>query len=115
MRVGIPCILTDIDLRVPALAASITSWAKIACENAKAKGIILQSSSELYLRPIGPNRCYYYFADHSAQVVFWADTIPIEQLDLEVWTESPNHLRESSLGTSERSKDPAQTLFVIVL
>ncbi len=92
---GGPRVVTDVDLTIPALQEVISHWTSVACERSKAKGIQISDSFELYLRPEGPKKCHYYFADHSAQVIFWVDPVPIDDLKFEVHTSSALHLSEN--------------------
>ncbi|RPD61254.1 hypothetical protein L227DRAFT_574335 [Lentinus tigrinus ALCF2SS1-6] len=46
--------------------------AQLVCKVAEARNIVLPETSELYLELSGSmDRCFYYFADHATQTLFW--------------------------------------------
>lgn len=115
MREGSPRVVTDVDLTIPALQEVISHWTSVACERSRAKGIPVSDCFELYLRPEGTSKCHYYFADHRAQVIFWIDPVPIDDLKFEVYTSSAFHLSEtrflSTTSILRHNTDTGSVLF----
>ena len=90
---GTPRVVTDDDILSPELSGLIALWASVARERAKTIGVTLSASSELYLHLSGSDDCFYYFVDHAVQVVFWVESVPIEDMNFELSTASASHLR----------------------
>ena len=90
---GAPSIVSDAELGVDASRELMNYWGGVACDKAKGLGISLSDSTELYLR-MDAGKCNYYFVDHEYQIIFWLDTVAVDDLNFEACASSPSHLRK---------------------
>ena len=93
IRKGTPSVVSDADLGVDASRELMSYWTGVACDKAKGLGISLSDSTELYLR-MDAGKCNYYFVDHEYQIIFWLDTVAVDDLNFEACASSPSHLRK---------------------
>ncbi|KAF9010170.1 hypothetical protein BDQ17DRAFT_1347680 [Cyathus striatus] len=74
-------VVTEVNLYDTELADKVSLWVDLIEQEMIAKQLVFSGRVELFLK-IENDNCYYYFADHDSQTLFWMEDYDSERLEL---------------------------------